>query len=164
MTRGTMRKASRCSFINTWSWGGRLLAFNLDPHFNNTPDGLIFANLPQPSRRLLEFYMGRDCAAGYLRYHLEVDRLRRNTTGLGHGLRKGGARRRREVTNGGQPFPPHDHGFLMKPALRLVFSAWLSYNLFLSKSSTIVPRYAAERGNQRPWNLGNDRTCLNKSI
>jgi hypothetical protein len=40
--------------------GGRLLAFN------NTLDGLIFANLPQPTRRLLEFYMGRDCAAQYL--------------------------------------------------------------------------------------------------
>jgi putative hemolysin len=71
--------------------GGRLLAFNLDPQFNNTLDGLIFVDLPQANRRLLEFYMGRDCAARYLRYHLEMDRIRRNPTGLEDGTRKGGA-------------------------------------------------------------------------
>ena len=70
--------------------GGRLLAFNLDPHFNNTLDGIISVDLPQPNRRLLEFYMGGDCAARYLRYHLEVDRIRRNTTGLEDGPRKEG--------------------------------------------------------------------------
>lgn len=69
--------------------GGRLLAFNLAPRFNKVPDGLIFVDLPQLNRRLLEFYMGRDCAARYLRYHLEVDTLRRNTTGLEAGPRKG---------------------------------------------------------------------------
>ena len=69
--------------------GGRLLAFNLDPQFNNTLDGLIFVDLAEANRRLLEFYMGKDCAAQYLNYHLEVARLRRSTTGLGDGPQKG---------------------------------------------------------------------------
>ena len=98
-----------------------MLALNLDLHFNNTPEGLIFANLPPPNRRLLEFYMGRNCATRYLRSDLEVDRFRCHTTRLEGGREKGLAWRR-ELTDGGQPFPPHDHGFLMKAALRLVFS------------------------------------------
>lgn len=46
--------------------GGRLLAFSLDPQFNNTLDGFIFIDLTEANRRLLEFYMGRDCSAQYL--------------------------------------------------------------------------------------------------
>jgi len=65
--------------------GGRLLAFNLDPHFNNTLDGLIFVDLTQASRRLLEFYMGKECADRYLNYHREVTRLRHRATGLEDG-------------------------------------------------------------------------------
>ena len=45
---------------------GRLQAFNLDPQFNNTLDGLIFANLPPSNRRLLEFHMGETAQPGTL--------------------------------------------------------------------------------------------------
>jgi hypothetical protein len=66
-----------------------LLALNLDLHFNNTPDGLIFANLLPPKRRLLEFYMGRNCPTRYLRSDLELDRIGYHTTGLKGGREKG---------------------------------------------------------------------------
>jgi hypothetical protein len=89
---------------------GRLLAFNLDPQFNNTLDGLIFTNLPPSNRRLLEFHMGGDCAARYLSYHLETARLRRRTTGLEDGPQKGG-RPKRRLMNGGRLSPPHDYEF-----------------------------------------------------
>jgi len=69
--------------------GGKLLAFNLDPQFNNTLDGLILIDLTEANRRLLEFYMGRDCAAHYLSYHLALAKLRRSATGLGDGPQDG---------------------------------------------------------------------------
>jgi putative hemolysin len=70
--------------------GGRLLAFNLDPHFSNSLDGLIYVDLTKANRRLLEFYMGKDRAAQYLNYHREVARLRRITARLEDGPQKGG--------------------------------------------------------------------------
>ena len=51
-------------------------------------------DLTEANRRLLEFYMGRDCAAQYLSYHLEVARLHRSTTGLENGPQNGGASER----------------------------------------------------------------------
>jgi len=68
--------------------GGRLLAFNVDPHFNDALDGLILVDLTQANRRLLEFYMGRDCATRYLGYHQEVARLGRIMSGRQEGPRE----------------------------------------------------------------------------
>jgi putative hemolysin len=68
--------------------GGRLLAFNVDPHFNDTLDGLILIDLTQANRRLLEFYMGKSCAAQYLTYHQEVARLGGDMSGRREGKRK----------------------------------------------------------------------------
>jgi hypothetical protein len=49
--------------------GGRLLGFNLDPAFSNALDGLIVVDLSQTSPSILERYMGKKEAAGFLRYH-----------------------------------------------------------------------------------------------
>jgi putative hemolysin len=68
--------------------GGRLLAFNIDPHFSNALDGLILVDLPQADRRLLEFYMGKTCAAQYLMYHQEMARLGGDMSGRQEGQRK----------------------------------------------------------------------------
>ena len=49
--------------------GGRLLGFNLDPGFSNTLDGLIVVDLVETERKLLDRYMGKAEAAGFLAYH-----------------------------------------------------------------------------------------------
>jgi putative hemolysin len=49
--------------------GGRLLGFNLDPHFSNALDGLIVVDLVKTDPRLLERYMGKEGAASFLGYH-----------------------------------------------------------------------------------------------
>lgn len=49
--------------------GGKLLAFNVDPHFNNSLDGLIVVDLTQTPRRVLGRYMGEDGLAAFLSYH-----------------------------------------------------------------------------------------------
>jgi len=49
--------------------GGRLLGFNLDPHFSNALDGLIVVDLVETDPRLLDRYMGKEGAASFLSYH-----------------------------------------------------------------------------------------------
>jgi hypothetical protein len=49
--------------------GGRILAFNVDPNFNFTLDGLFMVELRRSSPTLLEKYMGKDAAQAYLNYH-----------------------------------------------------------------------------------------------
>jgi putative hemolysin len=49
--------------------GGKLLAFNVDPNFNNALDGLIFVDLAQTDRKTLERYMGKDGAGEFLAEH-----------------------------------------------------------------------------------------------
>lgn len=49
--------------------GGRLLAFNVDPAFNFSLDGLIAVNLLKCDPRVLRRYMGADELEAYLRGH-----------------------------------------------------------------------------------------------
>lgn len=49
--------------------GGKLLAFNLDSHFADALDGLIVVDLTQTDARVLERYMGKEGAAGFMGYH-----------------------------------------------------------------------------------------------
>ena len=49
--------------------GGKLLAFNVDPDFNNVVDGLIVVDLTETDEKMLEKYMGKDGVASYLAYH-----------------------------------------------------------------------------------------------
>ena len=63
--------------------GGRFLAFHRDGDFNDTLDGLVLVDLPQSSRRLLEFYMGRGGAAYYLSCHGKDERGREEWSGSG---------------------------------------------------------------------------------
>jgi hypothetical protein len=46
--------------------GGRMLAFQIDPKFGNTLDGLILVDLDKANRRLLEFYLSKEGAADFL--------------------------------------------------------------------------------------------------
>jgi putative hemolysin len=48
------------------SLGGRLLGFNVDPHFSNALDGLILVNLTQTQPRLLERFLGKEEARKFL--------------------------------------------------------------------------------------------------
>lgn len=49
--------------------GGKLLAFNVDPNFNNALDGLIFVDLARTDRKNLERYMGKEGAREFLAVH-----------------------------------------------------------------------------------------------
>ncbi len=49
--------------------GGKILAFNVDPDFNNCLDGLIYVDLTQASPRILGNYMGKDNLINFLDYH-----------------------------------------------------------------------------------------------
>jgi len=51
--------------------GGRILAFNIDPAFNNTLDGLFLVELPKSPPRILEKYLGSEAASAYLARHRE---------------------------------------------------------------------------------------------
>lgn len=46
--------------------GGRFVAWNVDPDFRFSLDGLVVVDLAHAPRRLLEFYMGRGAAAEFL--------------------------------------------------------------------------------------------------
>lgn len=46
--------------------GGRFVAWNVDPDFGDTLDGLVVVDLRRAPRRLLQFYMGRADAAEFL--------------------------------------------------------------------------------------------------
>jgi putative hemolysin len=49
--------------------GGTLLAFNVDPDFNNVVDGLILVDLVKTDRRMLEKYMDGKGVDEYLKHH-----------------------------------------------------------------------------------------------
>jgi hypothetical protein len=49
--------------------GGKILAFNRDPHFSNVLDGLILVDLTTTPVNLLERYMGKAGAGTFLNYH-----------------------------------------------------------------------------------------------
>lgn len=49
--------------------GGRILAFNIDPDFNDCMDGLILVDLRKTEARMLNRFMGADKAAAFLEYH-----------------------------------------------------------------------------------------------
>lgn len=49
--------------------GGQLLAFNVDPDFNNVVDGLILVDLSKTERKTLEKYMTKEGVDSYLAYH-----------------------------------------------------------------------------------------------
>ncbi len=51
-------------------FGGKLLGFNLDPHFGNVIDGLIMVDLPKTELKTLQRYMGKDEAISYTRLHI----------------------------------------------------------------------------------------------
>jgi len=40
--------------------GGQMLGFNLDPNFSDVVDGLVYVDLDQTDRRVLEKYMGKE--------------------------------------------------------------------------------------------------------
>jgi len=46
--------------------GGRVLGFNIDPHFSNVLDVLMMADLRRAPQPILERYMGREAAAAFL--------------------------------------------------------------------------------------------------
>ena len=49
--------------------GGKVLAFNVDPDFNDALDGLIMMDLRDADPKVLARYMGREAAATFLGYH-----------------------------------------------------------------------------------------------
>ncbi|WP_235619578.1 lysophospholipid acyltransferase family protein [Paucidesulfovibrio longus] len=49
--------------------GGKILAFNIDPDFNDCMDGLILVDLRKTEPRMLNRFMGADKAAAFLEYH-----------------------------------------------------------------------------------------------
>jgi putative hemolysin len=48
--------------------GGKLLAFNIDPEFSDTLDGLIVVDLTQTEPKLLERYLGKAESSTFLDY------------------------------------------------------------------------------------------------
>jgi hypothetical protein len=55
------------------SIGGRILAFNVDTEFSGVVDGLVVVDLLKMSRKLLDRYLGRAGAEGFLRYAAILD-------------------------------------------------------------------------------------------
>jgi putative hemolysin len=49
--------------------GGRLLGFNIDTSFNDCIDGLIMVDLRQTDERVLQKYMGKEGAQGFIASH-----------------------------------------------------------------------------------------------
>lgn len=47
----------------------RLLGFNIDPDFGDVLDGLVLTDLTQVHRSILDRFMGREAARGFLAYH-----------------------------------------------------------------------------------------------
>lgn len=50
--------------------GGRMLGFNVDRNFGDCIDGLIMVDLRQTEERVLQRYMGKEGARGFLQRHL----------------------------------------------------------------------------------------------
>ncbi|MCS7044181.1 MAG: lysophospholipid acyltransferase family protein [Bryobacteraceae bacterium] len=57
--------------------GGRVLAFNVDPHFSNALDALIVVDLLETDRPLLDRYLGREGAEQFLAFHRAAAPVRR---------------------------------------------------------------------------------------
>lgn len=52
--------------------GGKLIAFNVDPDFNNVLDALIYVDLPNANQSILKKYLGgQEALQSYLAYHQE---------------------------------------------------------------------------------------------
>ncbi len=49
--------------------GGKLLAFSVDPHFNNALDGFVMIDLTLTSPEMLARYMGKERAQEFLAWH-----------------------------------------------------------------------------------------------
>jgi putative hemolysin len=52
--------------------GGKLLGFNVDPHFSDALDGLVLVDLRQTEPAILERYMGKSGSSRFLVYHQEA--------------------------------------------------------------------------------------------
>ncbi len=50
--------------------GGKVLAFNVDPEFNNALDGLLLVDLTRTDKKILDHYLGREKADAFLAHHL----------------------------------------------------------------------------------------------
>ncbi len=53
--------------------GAELLAFNVDPAFNDAVDGLIVVDLTKTEGRVLSRYMGKEGYARFMRYHAGIN-------------------------------------------------------------------------------------------
>jgi putative hemolysin len=49
--------------------GGKLLGFNVDPHFSDALDGLVLVDLRETEPEILDRYMGKEGAARFLEHH-----------------------------------------------------------------------------------------------
>ena len=49
--------------------GGKVLSFNVDRHFSNTLDGLMFVELTQTDQKVLKRYMGKEGFQEFMDYH-----------------------------------------------------------------------------------------------
>ena len=49
--------------------GGKLLGFNVDPSFGGVLDGLLLVDLLETESRLLQRYLSKEGAAGFMEYH-----------------------------------------------------------------------------------------------
>jgi putative hemolysin len=63
--------------------GGKLLAFNKDPHFSNVLDALILVDLTITPVKILERYMGRQGAQNFIEYHELSGSCRQSATNVG---------------------------------------------------------------------------------
>ncbi len=61
--------------------GGKVLSFNLDHHFSNALDGLIFIDLSKAAPKLLKRYMGEAGFQKFMEYHLNDP----TSSAFGHG-------------------------------------------------------------------------------
>jgi hypothetical protein len=49
--------------------GGKVLGFNLDPHFSDALDGLMLVDLRNTEHVILQKYLGKDGLKRFLDYH-----------------------------------------------------------------------------------------------
>jgi hypothetical protein len=49
--------------------GGKLLAFSVDPQFNNAMDGFVMVDLTRTNPGMLARYMGRERSKEFLDWH-----------------------------------------------------------------------------------------------
>ncbi len=71
--------------------GGQMLGFNVDPLFSDVVDGLVYIDLLNTDRRVLEKYMGKQGMAQYLRYHTDRALADKSTDARNSGLVGAGA-------------------------------------------------------------------------